>query len=449
MAMVSSSDGESNELDCVVPVSENEWVRGFIRLPSSSDTGLLRLVEDIPGIEVGGELSTPLQFFIQDSGAGTPACVTDGFVIHHGVSMPIPAAFPLVIHINQAIVGTGEANEEHVQASAENAGLLNFFVSAQISQEQAATNSSVDVGRITAEFGKFELTVSEVTSREVDSTKLTADWSGRISLEGDALTLTDWTDLLVKALGLFSFCIDRPLIPERIFAPRSKGEIELHVGWRETAAPLSTVPLLTEQTLMTPITVVTEGWWALWQNAPHLLNHVNAFQLRRENLTLDDRLLVLARTLELFHAHTARMKSTIRTKAKQKEIRERVLASLPEDVADNADWIKKSLDESNRKRLATQIEDILDDLGPEVIGACGIQSTAEEFGGVVAATRNQFTHPKKHVPKRVPEGRDLVVLIHRMWFVVRACIMVELGLSREEIAQALERSSLKHYLING
>lgn len=439
----------SNELDCLVPVSEREWVRGFVRLPSDSDTGRLRLVEDIPEIASRGEISAPLPFIIQDSGSGTPACVTDGFVVRHGISMPIPAAFPLVLHINEAIVGVDGAADVYAQASVKSTALLDFFARAQISQEQGATNNSVDVGRIAAEFGKFKLDASEVTSRQVDDIRLTVDWSARICLSGEPLRLTDWTDPLVKALGLFSFCIDRPLIPERIFTRKGRDEIELYVGWREAAAPLSTVPLLTMQTLQTPVTTITEKWWALWQSAPHLLEHVNAFQLRRDNLTMDDKLLVLARTLELFHAYSSRMSSTIRTKAVQKEIRERVVSSLPEDVAGNADWIKKSLDESNRKRLAAQIEDILGDLGPEVLSACGIKGAEKDFGGVVAATRNQFTHPKKRVPKRVPESRDLLVLIHRMWFVIRACIMVELGLPRREIAEALERSSLKHYLIDG
>lgn len=439
----------NDELDCVVPVSTHKWVRGFVRLPSDSDTGRLRLVEDIPGIEIRGEIPEPLPFVIQDSGAGTPACVTDGFVVHHGISMPIPAAFPLVIHINEAIVGTDEADDRYVQATVESAGLLDFFGRAQISQGDAATNTSVDVERIAAEFGGLKLDASEVTSRQVDDTRLTVDWGARIALSGNPLTLTDWTDPLVKALGLFSFCLDQPLIPERILAPTDRGEIELRIGWRQAAAPLSTVPLLTMQTLQTPITTIAEGWWALWQKAPHLLDHVNAFQLRRDNLTLDDKLLVLARTLELFHAYAPRMRSAVRPKAVHKEIRDRVISSLPGDVADNADWIKKSLNESNRKRLATQIEDILDDLGHEVLNACGIQNTGKEFGGVLAATRNQFTHPKRRVPKKVPEGRDLLVLIHRLWFVVRACIMVELGLPRQEIAEALERSSMKHYLIRG
>ena len=390
----------------------------------------------------------PLPFIIQDSGAGTPACVTDGFVVRHGISMPIPAAFPLVLHVNEAIVGVDGATDLYAQASVKSTGLLDFFARAQISKEQGATNNSVDAGRITAGFGKFKLDASEVTSRQVDDTRLTVDWSARISLSGEPLTLTDWTDPLVKALELFSFCIDRPLIPERIFTRKGRDEIQLHVGWREAAAPLSTVPLLTMQTLQTPIATIIEKWWELWQKAPHLLDHVSAFQLRRDNLTLDDKLLVLARTLELFHAYASRMRSTIRTKAVQKEIREGVVSSLPEDIASNADWIKKSLDESNRKRLAAQIEDILDDLGPEVLSACGIKSTGKDFGGVLAATRNHFTHPTKRVPKKVPEGRALLALIHQVWFVVRACVMVELGLSRREIVEALERSSLKHYLID-
>jgi Apea-like HEPN len=433
VASADTSRNASNELDCLVPVSEREWVRGFVRLPSNSASGRLRLVEDIPGVAIRGEISEPLPFIIQDSGAGTPACVTDGFVVRHGISMPIPAAFPLVLHINEAIVGVDGAADMYAQASIKSTGLLDFFARAQISKEQGATNSSVDVGRITAEFGKFKLDASEVTSRQVDDTRLTVDWSARISLSGEPLTLTDWTGPLVKALGLFAFCIDRPLIPERIFTQNGRDEIDLHIGWRETAAPLSTVPLLTMQTLQTPITTITDRWWGLWQKAPHLLDHVNAFQLRRDNLTLDDKLLVLARTLELFHAYAPRMKSTIRTRPVQKKIRERVVSSLPEDVAGNADWIKKSLDESNRKRLAAQIEDILDDLGSEVLSACGIKSTGEDFGGVLAATRNHFTHPTKRVPKKVPEGRDLLVLIHRMWFVVRACVMVELGLPGERL----------------
>lgn len=437
------------ERDCVVPIGEDEWVRGFIRLPSDSATGRLRLVDEVPGIEIRNELTEPLFFIIQDSGTGTPGFVIDGFVVRHGISMPVPAAFPLEVSINKALVGVEDADVKFGKASVASTDLLDFFGSAEINQEDAATHQSIDRRRIVASYGSRGLEVAETTSRTVDGTRLTVDWSGRISLSGDPLLLSDWADPLFQVLGFFSFCIDRPLIPERLFATGNGADVELHVGWREAAAPLSTAPLVTERTLETPVSALVDGWSELWEESPHLMQHVAAFQLRRDNLTLDDKLLVLVRTLELFHARAERMKSSIRTKVEHKRFRDAVVASLPDELAGSAEWIKKSLNESNRKRLAAQIEDIVVDLGPEVISACGISGTAKEFGGVVAATRNQFTHPKKKVPKKVPEGRELLVLIHRLWFLVRAAIMDEIGMANREVVQALEGSSTKHYIVGG
>jgi hypothetical protein len=64
-------------------------------------------------------------------------------------------------------------------------------------------------------------------------------------------------------------------------------------------------------------------------------------------------------------------------------------------------------------------------------------------------TRNYFTHPSGDGAQKAPEGRELVVLQHRAWFLLRACILREMGLSEAEIAERLFAASQSHYLIRG
>ena len=61
--------------------------------------------------------------------------------------------------------------------------------------------------------------------------------------------------------------------------------------------------------------------------------------------------------------------------------------------------------------------------------------------------RDAWERQKK--PMTIPEGRELIVLDHQLWFVVRACALVELGFDAPAVSAALELSSQRHCLVAG
>ena len=59
------------------------------------------------------------------------------------------------------------------------------------------------------------------------------------------------------------------------------------------------------------------------------------------------------------------------------------------------------------------------------------------FGKRVADTRNYHTHFDKAEAGNAATGRDLAVLIDRMWVLVRACLLGELGFDANQAADLL------------
>lgn len=107
--------------------------------------------------------------------------------------------------------------------------------------------------------------------------------------------------------------------------------------------------------------------------------------------------------------------------------------------------MRSSLLNSNRRSIVSQFEDILADLGPDMLTACGIDD-AGAFAKRAKAARNHYTHSTGPPDDVVPEGRDLVIHIDRLWFVTRACVLRELGFENDEIAARLTLSGRRYLL---
>jgi ApeA N-terminal domain 1 len=404
-------------------------------------------VSDFPGSFNLDDIA-PMRLVLQDAGAGTLGCISAGFVVHHGISFPTPAAYPLRIHINEAVIGTDEPDPPVAAGFVECDDLLDFFLSPEIDLADAAQQDSVVKARLALGFGSLPMAIAEVSRRDVAATTLSVAFTGRLTLRGDPRSLHDWISPLTRAIGFFSFCLDRPLRFEWI-GGGDDDQVTLYAGWRVPAAPIDTVPIVRMGSVSSAqLEFAAHSWAKLWTQAPPLMDHILAFQLRRNILTIDDRLMFLARTLELYHGYAARFSSTIRSHAADEQLRETILANLPASIKGEESWLGDAIRESNRKRLSLQLEEILTDLGPEVVSACGIVAQPASFAKSVVKARNFFTHPKKKIPKGIPQGRELVAMIHRLWFVARACVLLELGLPREFIASALTQAAQRHYIVN-
>jgi hypothetical protein len=437
------------EINCLVIQDDAASVRGFLTLPGTDISGELKLASDLPG-SFDLEDVAPMRLVLQDGHAGTLGCISDGFVVHHGISLPTPAAYPLRIHVNEAILGIDDPDLPVNKGYLDCRALMEFFREPEIDLVDAAGQNTITKPRLSLPFGRFRMEIEEISTRNLSDSGISVDFTGRLSLEGEPRSLHDWIGPLTKAIGFFSFWLDRPLTFDSIGSMDGDGSNALYATWRKPAAPIDTVPLFRDGSIGGPtLRVASSAWADLWTQAPQLMEHVLAFQLRRDSLTLDDRLLVLARTLERYHGYVSRFKSTIRSRSRNRELRDAIVGSLPDSARTEAVWLGDAINEANRKRLSMQLEEILSDLGPEIMDASGISMGPRSFAKSVVKTRNFFTHPKKKAPAGVSQGFALLEMVHRLWFITRACILVELGLPRDHVAAALNNSAQRHYLVHG
>jgi hypothetical protein len=447
--MPSTQYEPGTELNCLVEHGEGSPVRGFLTLPGTDISGELRLASDLPA-PVALDDVVPLRFVLQDVGADVPGCISNGFLVHHEVRLPTPPAFPLRIHVNEVVLGVEDPDTHLGEGFLDCKDLLGFFRTPEIKLGDAAEQDLITKTRLTLPFGDLRLKVEETSQRDVGESSLAVDFTARLSLQGEARTAHSWASPLTRAIGFFSFCLDRPMGFDWIGASQNGDRVTLFASWRSRTAPTNTVPILRSSSVNEEeLAVAATSWSDLWTQAPPLMDHIQALQMRRDGLTIDDRLMVLTRTLELYHRHATRFQSAVRSPSENKELREAILSCLPDSTRTAAPWLGDAINEANRKRLSLLLEEILDDLGPEVAKACGISGRASTFAKSVARARNFFTHPKKKVRKGIPHGLELLEMVHRLWFIVRACVLVELGFPRTFIASALTESARRHYLVHG
>lgn len=442
LAYIKPSGGE---VDCAYYPKPGEYIRGFLRLPHLGDSGRIRFVEDVH--EFHGEDLAAIPISLLDGSAGTPACLLDCFMTSHTFSMPTPPAFPLTLLVNGAIVGTDDSTATYEGATVRSKGLLDFLGSSAISPEAVAAAGVVREERATAAREGWDLTLSEVAEMATETDSASLDWHGEITVTGAAERLDDWGETLNEMLLLFAVLTDRPVAPDRMYALQGADRVELYLAWTERSAPRRTIVPFTLADIEDRFDDVVRRWRALLEHAKDFVNHVVEFQSGRGKLTQPDQVLLLVRSLELYHAFADRFESNVRPRPEHKAIVREVAARVPGEIADShGEWIKGALSEANRKRLVAQVIDVLDDLGVDVTAQCRIADTSE-FATIAKNTRNHYTHPTGPAPSDVPEGRELIMLVNKLWFVVRACVFIELGFDRDEIAGALKRSGSKHYLL--
>jgi hypothetical protein len=449
--MRSYLEPDGAEVDCVHYLSDSEYVGGFLRLPTPGETGRVRFLEDIPALAASSDVASldPVSLTLTDGkGGGIDACLLGCFVSSTRFSAPLQPQFPITLAVNRAIVGSTDAGHLYETASLRCAGLLGFLGAAPLAIERAVELGASGAERAHGTTPTLALRLREAV--EVDDRQtsgLSLNRYGEITLKGAPRTIEEWARTSVEQLCLFAFLSDQALRPERISSESTSGRVDFYASWPEAGAPHRTEPLLSLPDLDDRIGAIVVGWNDLLQNAHDLVDHLVDFQLFREHRILTDQLLSLSRALELYFDHGSRFDSKYRPTAEHRSLVDEAVGYFPSAFHErHGDWMGEVLRSSNQKRLVAQLEAVLIDLGPEVLAACQIGDPSG-FAVVAKSARNHYTHPAGPPKPNVPDGRDLVIHVNRLWFVVRACVLRELGLSQAETAEALKRSSRRHYLL--
>jgi hypothetical protein len=440
------------EIDCLATIGDGEPVRSFLRLPSQEGPGLLRMVE-IGGIPFDDEHELgPVTLAILEGLDPIPACLTSCFVSGLRLSMPITAAFPAEITANSAVIGSDDPAATYPALSISTHAGVWFLDRETTSMREIAANAAVRVERASVPFGQHHLQLFEIgtTDNSGEDAEVKIKWWLEMAVAGPAKTLEEWKELVIPSLALISFCLDKPLTPERIHTMGGNREVDYHVRWRENSAPGRTGHLMTLDGLRDRFADVAAAWARIHEDAPELMHSVIEYQLRRNSRILGDQFLLVARCLELYFSYGDRFETKMRPTAEHRELVARVIGALPSDIAEGeGEWMEKLLAGANQASLFDQMRRILGSFGGEVLRFCGIPTDHEEFARTVRDSRNNFTHLSGDRPTRVPEGKGLIVLQHRLWFLLRACLLREMKFEEPEIVELLSRAGQSYYLIRG
>jgi ApeA N-terminal domain 1 len=440
----------AEEIDCLATFKEGDPVRGFLRLPSTGVAGRLRLV-DLPPVAFADEPLAGVTLQTLDPTDALLGCLPSCFVRSEQISMPVPAPFPLELTVNSAILGSEHPEERFESVSVLCHRANEFLDLGSATLDEVAAEVALRIPRAEAPFGDLQLQIFEIVERAAvpDAPELITSWSTEILLSGPQRTVEEWADPGLQALALLSFCLDRPLGPDLIYSASTSSRVEFHARWRETNAPEGASAILPLSVAGDRLASVAEAWSRLGCEAGELMTNVIDYQLRRGSKTPWDAFVVVARCIELYYAYSDRFESVHRPSEEHAALVERVLNSLPADLRPvEGEWIEASLRNSNRTGILDQVRLLLDSFEAGVLSACRVPADREEFAKTIRDNRNYYTHHPSHRPPRTLDGRELVVLQHRLWFLTRACLLREMGYSDAEIAALLVDGGARSYILS-
>lgn len=401
--------------------------------------GRLRLVDTPPG-GAGEEQVPEVTLHTLGSEDAVPGCLPRCFVCSERISMPVPAPFPVELGIDSAILGSEVPTETFDSVSVLCQGATAFLDEDSATLEEVAESPALRNERVDLPFGELRLQIFEIVERTAatDTPEFTTTWSTELVLSGAARTIEEWSQAALSGLALISFCLDRPLRPDLVYALKPDRRVELYMQWRQINAPENTSPLLLESRIGPRPGSVSSAWARLSADAGEFMSNVVEHQLRRGAKPPWEAFLVIARCVELYFNYGDRFQTVRRPAADHAQLVAEVMASMPDDLRrDEGDWIEAALRNANRTGFLDQVRAVLGSFGDQVLRLCGIPSDHDEFARTVRDSRNYFTHHPSRRSGRVLDGRDLVVLQHRLWFLVRACILGEMGYSEPEIVERL------------
>jgi hypothetical protein len=115
----------------------------------------------------------------------------------------------------------------------------------------------------------------------------------------------------------------------------------------------------------------------------------------------------------------------------------RIREILEHTVEEHREWLKEQLNYSNEPRLRQRVKEILDMLEDAV---SALITDKDAFAKNVVNTRNYYTHYDPHLKDKVAQGIKLYVLTEQLSYLLQACLLVELGISKQKCAELLIRN---------
>ena len=185
-------------------------------------------------------------------------------------------------------------------------------------------------------------------------------------------------------------------------------------------------------------------WYEFAAELPSAFAMVAEYTRAGSTTPWEDRLSYLARFMEQYHR--ARLESHRMDKQDFKQKRALVKSTLHAAKLDDlADWTHSLTEHANEKRLAERLQELVEDLGDTV---SPVIANPEAWAKIVADTRNYYTHYSDYLKTRAAHGFELVVVTKQLWWVVRACLLREMGFDNAQSMELFSFDSEQAWLIS-
>ena len=178
-----------------------------------------------------------------------------------------------------------------------------------------------------------------------------------------------------------------------------------------------------------------QGWFAFSGSDPEAFELLSEYMRFPGRLLQQDRLLYLARIIELYYRGGKRFVQSLKPRDEHKARKKAVLDAIPEA---ERDWVQASLARSNDKTLRERVSELVESFGEAL---SPLFADIEEFAATATDNRNYYTHYSERTKEagRIVEGYDLYELVERLLFLVRACVLREMGFENEAIKVLLRQ----------
>lgn len=375
---------------------------------------------------------------------GTALCLLDTFPIAINIGYPEMPVYPHRQRVNRLLVGTSDPREPFESVRISINGLLDFTQPSTLS----VTGTSDRSGPISIEWkppiSTPTATVDDIHVALVSEHRFQADERefgilhlSEVELQGKALPPLDWGPIAGKIEGFIAFCLGYPVWIDRLYFPQGKDrQVDEIYRQRERPDIAAKRPWLTIGELEAWFEEALEGWFGFSVSDSAAFEILNEYLRFGGRLLLEDQMLYLARIIELYHRGNNRFEQVLIPRAEDRERKKAIVGAVPTEYRD---WLTGKLARSNEKTLRDRIKELVSSFDSAVEPILGGDLGA--FAATATDNRNYFTHysPQYLKEGKVLEGLELFHLTRRLLFLVRACILREMGRDNATIGHLLAR----------
>ena len=408
-----------------LPTRNPSRVRG--KLETSWSDGLTLALEEPLGEYGEGEFSRVYGYDM----AGRPLVLIDVFTRNRILSTRLPERFLHRLTAQQVLLGTDRPLTRFPKVIAWFRGLPEFMVGSGVDYEAS--------GRIIWDAPNEhrwvlgdDLVLVFKHQRELTGglrdIRMRDDL--RVEMRGKRGRRAGQWQTLIHALNVFlGFCISNPADFERLVLIGHRGQaVENRYGLRKIRGADHGRPWIREWDFQ-DLGNTLAAWLRYRDESPEAFAMIAEYIAFGGHLNLADRLLLLARFLEVHHRRRHKSGEFTR-EAHRNRVREVLTASPTE----HHDWLKGVLEFSNNITLRQRLVELCAQtrLPRELLNG-----TRADFAQGVTRTRNYYTHYSSSEKRKAADGLALAVMVKRLWLLARSCMLQEVGFSATEATEAI------------